>query len=394
MKFTMKCRWSLGAVLLSLSAVASGAAIEKVVVGNGTAGNGAAVNGAAGNGAAGSGYGILAKIPGPDGMWDYATISEHRLYLAQTDNISILDLGATTAGAPAPAWTQIHVPGATWHGVLPLESRGLLLATNGQAHAVVMFDARTHDTVATVSTHPGRPSALTGKMALFAGLADPDALVADPKSGLVAAVNGGSGEVVFVDVDRKAVVGRARVGGKLEFAVADGKGSLYLNVQNAHSIAVIDTHTFTVTRRMTLAGCVEPKGLAYDSGTDLLISGCNNGIAKFIIAQTGQRLASMKVGAGSDAVMIDGGRHRAFVASGDDAVLSIFDIGDPRHIALLQTLSTEPGVRLGAVDAQTGILYLPSGTLGPPIAPRPWPSVLPGTFHVLVVGLNHPPQER
>ena len=369
----MTWRLSLGAAVLTLSAAAGHAA--------------------SGNVAAGNGYGIVATLAGPDGMWDYATVSDHRFYLAQTENISILDLGAANAGAPG-AWTQIHVAGATWHGVVPLESRGLLLATNGQAHAVMMFDARSHEAVATISTNPGRLSALRGKMALFAGLADPDALVADPASGLVAAVNGGSGEVVFVDVARRAVVGRARVGGKLEFAVADGKGSLYVNVQNAHAIAVIDTRTFQVTRRLPMAGCVEPKGLGYDAGTDLLISGCDNGIAKFMIARTGRTLASLKIGSGSDAVMIDGVHHRAFVASGNDALLSIFDIEDPRHVALLQTLSTEKGTRLGAVDAQTGLLYLPSGKLGAPIAPRPWPSVLPGSFHLLVVGLSPGSQAR
>jgi DNA-binding beta-propeller fold protein YncE len=270
----------------------------------------------------------------------------------------------------------------------------LLLATNGQAHAVVMFDARSGETVATVLTDPGHQSALTGKMALFAGLADPDALVADAKSGLIAAVNGGSGEVVFVDVDRRAVVGRAQVGGKLEFAVADGKGSLYVNVQTAHEIAVIDTLAFKVTRRIPMPGCVEPKGLAYDPSTDLLISGCDNGIAKLFIAQTGQPLVSLKIGRGADAVMIDSVRHRAFIAGGADAILSIFDIKDPKHILLLQTLSTENGTRLGAVDAQTGLLYLPSGKLAAPVAPRPWPSVLPGSFHVLVVGLSEPSRDR
>ena len=364
----MKCRLLVGAGILSVSAWMSAAATESV--------------------AAANRYAILASLPGPDGMWDDAAVDDRRLYLAQTENISVLDLGGSAA------WTQIHVASATWHDVAPLESRGLLLATNGQAHSVMMFDVRSNEAVATVFTNPGHQSALTGKMALFAGLADPDALVADPKSGLVAAINGGSGEVVFVDVDQRTVVGRTQVGGKLEFAVADGKGSLYVNVQTAHQIAVIDTQAFKVTRRIPMPGCVEPKGLAYDPGTDLLISGCDNGVAKFIIAQTGRPLVSLKIGRGADAVMIDGGRHRAFVASGDDAVLSIFNIKDPKHIALLQTLSTETGTRLGAVDAQTGLLYLPSGKLAPPIAPRPWPSVLPGSFHVLVVGLSEPSRDR
>jgi DNA-binding beta-propeller fold protein YncE len=370
MGFKMKCRLLMSAGFLSLSAWVCAVAADSVAVGNS--------------------YAILASLPGPDGMWDYAAVNSanRRLYLAQTENISILDLGGSAA------WTQMRAPGATWHGVMPLESRGLLLATNGQAHAVVMFDARSGETVATVLTDPRHQSALTGKMALFARLADPDALVADPKSGLVAAVNGGSGEVVFVDVDRRAVVGRAHVGGKLEFAVADGMGSLYVNVQTAHEIAVIDTLAFKVTRRIPMAGCVEPKGLAYDPATDLLISGCDNGVAKFIVAQTGQPVVSLKIGRGADAVMIDSGRHRAFVASGTDSMLSIFDIKDPKHILQLQTLSTENGTRLGAIDAQTGLLYLPSGKLAAPVAPRPWPSVLPGSFHVLVVGLSEPSRGR
>jgi DNA-binding beta-propeller fold protein YncE len=334
-------------------------------------------------------YAVLASLPGPDGMWDYATVDEagRRLYLAQTENISTVDIDGSAA------WTQIHVPTATWHGVLPLDSRGMLLATNGQAHAVVMFDARSREALATVPTNPGRRSALSGKLALFAGLADPDALVGDPKSGRVAAVNGGSGEVVFLDVDQKAVVGRVHVGGKLEFAVVDGKGSLYVNVQTAHEIAVIDTLGFKVTRRIPLPRCVEPKGMAYDRGTDLLISGCDNGIAKFIDAKTGRTLASLTIGRGADAVMIDEVRHRAFIPSGTDAILSIFDIEDPTHVRRLQTLATETGTRLGAVDARTGHVYLPSGKLGPPVAPRPWPTVLPGSFHVLVVGSNEPARD-
>jgi hypothetical protein len=143
-----------------------------------------------------------------------------------------------------------------------------------------------------------------------------------------------------------------------------------------------------------MTGCVEPKGLAYDPRTDLLISGCDNGIVKFIIARTGQLRASLKIGRGADAVMMDSARHRAFIASGDEAVLSIFDSEDPKRITLLQTLPTEIGTRLGAVDSRTGLVYLPSGKMAPPIAPRPWPSVRPGTFHVLVVGSSQPSEDR
>ncbi|HEY0747918.1 MAG TPA: hypothetical protein VGD63_14555 [Steroidobacteraceae bacterium] len=327
-------------------------------------------------------YSIVASIPGPDGMWDYAAVSsqEQRLYLAQGEYISILDLAAQS-------WARTGLPGAMWHGVAPLESRGLVLGTNGQAHALTLFDAKSRAAVSSITTSSGTKSALFGKLAKFAVLADPDALVIEPKTGLAAAVNGGSGEVVFVDLDKQTVVGRVMVGGKLEFAVTDGRGRLYVNVQTAHEIAVIDVPTFKLVRRIPLSGCTEPKGLAYDAKLDLLISGCDNGVAKFILAEKAEVVGTLAVGRSSDAVLVDEQRHRAFVPSGDDATLSIFDIHDPHRVVLMQTLRTEKGARLGAVDPQTGRVYLPSAKLGHPIPPRPWPSATPGSFHVLVIDL-------
>jgi YVTN family beta-propeller protein len=328
-------------------------------------------------------YAIVGRISGPDGMWDYAAVSSdgRRLYLAQGEHISILAFDSSHGDV----WSTSNAAGAMWHGVVPWEARGLILATNGQNHTLTTFDAKTLRIASSVSTSTGPKSMLSGRMAAFAVLADPDAVVVEPKSGWVAAVNGGSGEVVFVDLDKKAVAGRIQVGGKLEFAVADGSGKLYVNVQTSHEIAVIDVATLKVERRIPLAGCTEPKGLAYDEETDLLISGCDNGIAKFVLAKTGTPAASLRIGRGADAVIVDQRRRRVFVPSGEDATLSIFDIKDTGHIWLVQTLRTEKGTRLGAVDAKTGRVYLPAARLGPPIPPRPWPSAVQGTFHVLVV---------
>jgi DNA-binding beta-propeller fold protein YncE len=314
-------------------------------------------------------------------MWDYAAVYsiQHRLYLAQGERISVLDLHGVNA------WTQMGLAGAAWHGAFALPTRGWILGSNGQAHELTWFDANTHQIVNSVSTSSGAKSVLSGKMAQFAVLADPDAVVVEPQTGWVAVVNGGSGEVVFVDLDKRAVVGRVLVGGKLEFAVADGHGRLYVNSQTAHMIAVIDAPSLKVVRHIPLAGCTEPKGLGYDAGSDLLISGCDNGVAKFVLAKSGKSIASLEVGRGADAVIVDERRHRVFVPSGDDGTLSIFNIEDLRHIALVQTLATEKGARLGAVDAQTGRVYLPAAQLGAPVPPRPWPTAVAGTFHLLVV---------
>jgi DNA-binding beta-propeller fold protein YncE len=326
-------------------------------------------------------YRITASIPGPDGMWDDAAIDTRarRLYLAQGDKISMLDLSA------GGSWAQMGIPSAMWHGVLPIESEGIVLGANGQSHALTAFDSNTHAITHTIPTSTGPRSKLSGKLARFAQLADPDALANDPKSGLVAAINGGSGEVALIDLARGAIVGTVQIGGKLEFAVTDGSGMLYVNVQTAHEIAAIDVGQRKLVRRIALKGCVEPKGLAYDTSLGVLVSGCDNGVAKFVRAKDGRELASLPVGRGADAVIIDQQRHRAFVPSGDDGTLSIFDLRDPKHITRLQILNTEIGTRLGAIDPSSGRLYLPSAQLGPPIPPHPWPSAVPGTFHLLVV---------
>jgi len=326
-------------------------------------------------------YAIVDRVAGRDGMWDYAAVDAtgHRLYVAQTGQISMLEL------ADGRTWSQVGLPAAMWHGVLPLEGRGLFIGANGYAHAVTVFDAATRTLLRAIPVSAGPTLTLKGRLAAFAQLADPDALVVEPRTGLIAAVNGGSGEIALVDVVKGAVSGRIQVGGKLEFAVADGQGRLYVNVQTAHEIAVVDVAGHRVVRRIALSGCVEPKGLAYDRRTDLLVSGCDNGVAKFILAASGREVASRRVGNGSDAVIIDEQRHRAFVPSAADGLLRVFDIQDPARIRLVQTLRTEPGVRLGALDPSTGRLYLPAARLGPPQAPYPWPSMVPGTFHVLVV---------
>ena len=59
-------------------------------------------------------------------------------------------------------------------------------------------------------------------------------------------------------------------------------------------------------------------------------------------------------------------------------------------ITIIQTLKTPRGTRLGAVDPATGTVYLPAAKFGPPIAPIPYPSVVPGSFGILVVSLAKP----
>ncbi|MEA3150260.1 MAG: hypothetical protein QOD56_1199, partial [Gammaproteobacteria bacterium] len=109
---------------------------------------------------------------------------------------------------------------------------------------------------------------------------------------------------------------------------------------------------------------------------------------KVVDETAGHVVASLAVGQGADAVMFDPKRRLAFVASGDNGKLSVVSVRSAKDVALIQTLDIPKGTRLGAVDVDSGRLYLPSAKFGPPKPPIPYPTVLPGSFEFLIVASN------
>jgi DNA-binding beta-propeller fold protein YncE len=204
-------------------------------------------------------------------------------------------------------------------------------------------------------------------------------------------VNGDSGTLLLIDQKEARVVDRIKVGGELEFAAADGKGNVYVNVVSGNSVAFIDIAHRKVIRKIPLKGCDGPSGMAFDAADGLVMSVCDNGVAKFINAETGTEVASIAVAKGADALLYDARRHVAFVPGGDEGQLSIVSVDGPGRIRVIQTLTTQPGTRLGAVDPNTGRVYLPTVKRDPKAPPlklpglEPIPAPIPASFEFLVV---------
>jgi DNA-binding beta-propeller fold protein YncE len=308
-------------------------------------------------------YEIKGRIAASDALWDYLSVDAvaHRLYVGRIGGVMAVDLSSQLV-------TPVLVASPLVHAVLPLADTGLVASTNGEENTVSIFEGKTGHVVATIPA--GR---------------EPDALVLEPKSGLLVAANGESQNWTLIDVKRLAAVGNIAVGGKPEFLAVDGEGLVYNNIENRNEVAVIDITARKVVRKIKLSGCREPTGLAFDVPDFLLISVCQNGVVKFINARTYKDAATFSVGKGPDAAIFDATRRTAFVPSGGDGTLTIFAVRSSTDIRVQQTLHTKLGTRTGAVDPATGILYLPSAQLAPPAKPDAWPSVVPGTFAVLVV---------
>jgi hypothetical protein len=307
-------------------------------------------------------FAVVGSIAGADGGWDYASIDpqSRRLYLARS-GVAVFDL-------TAQRWIETIDKTAIVNGVLPMIGSNTLIFTDRRAGVLVVYDTERGVIRGTVPVGPHA-----------------DAIAYDPKSSLAAVVSGGEqGRVTLVDLDKPKAVATIRVGGKLEFAVSGGDGTVYVNVESQGQIAVLDLERRRVERRIALTGCESPSGLAFLPKYGLLVAACDK-VAQVVRAKDGVILATVATGDGADAVIGDSAHQLAFVPCGESGTLAVIDLSDPERIRVIQTLRTEVGARTGALDPATGKLYLPTAQFGPAVPPSQWPSVLPGTFKLLVV---------
>jgi DNA-binding beta-propeller fold protein YncE len=322
-------------------------------------------------------YVLSSRIPGAGGAWDYAIVDPYnsRLYLAQ-GGVTALDLGNGQL-------TTALLQGKMTHGVAALGD-GSVAVDDAVTKTITLFNGVTGAVLGTIPTAAQNP--VNGVHAL-------DALVLEPKTGLLICINGESGLLILADPRHRSVVGTVKLDGKPEYVAVDGTGKAYVNLEkdDAAEIVAVDIPARKVVTHIPLRGCDGPTGIAYDRETDLLMSVCENGIAKFVQAREAREVASLTVSKGADAIMFDSRRHRAFVPGAESGTLSIIAVRSATDIAVIQTLPTQRGTRLGAVDSATGRIYLPAAKLGPPVPPNPYPSVTPGTFAILVVSPIHGP---
>lgn len=306
---------------------------------------------------------IVERIAGPDGGWDYATFdpAHRRLYVAHGDTITAVDVDSGKVTPKFAAAQKSHI-------ALPLPGGDELLVTNGAANTATIVNTATGAVRATVPT---------GKK--------PDAALIEPTTGLGWVMNGGDGSITLVDTAAGKAVASIPVGGTLEFAVADGAGRVFVNIEDKGEIAVVDVKTRKVTARWPMAGCEEPSGLAYAAHAKLLIAACANNVGKAVSATSGKVTASLPIGSHPDAALYDAQRKLAYIPAGGDGTLTVIAISDAGAASVAGKVSTQVGARTGALDPKTGRLYLPTAEYAPAATPGGKPMIKPGSFKVLVL---------
>ena len=306
---------------------------------------------------------IVRRIAGPDGGWDYASFdpAHRRVYVAHGDRIIAID---AATGTMNPHFADADHA----HAVLPLDEGRELLTTNSGDKSARIFDAQSGKLLASIPTGD-----------------DADGAAYDPASHKVFVMDGDAGEITVIDPVQRKATDTLKLDGKLEFPAADGKGRLYVNVEDKAEIAVLDTHTDKVVAHYHLPDCTRPTGLAITK-EGLLISSCGSGVADVIAASDGKPVASIKIGPGPDAVIYDRGRDLAYIPSGGDGTLAVLRIAGPRSVKLVGQVPTQRGARTGALDPASQHIYLPTAQFTPPPAPGKRPGFVPGSFEVLELG--------
>jgi DNA-binding beta-propeller fold protein YncE len=305
-------------------------------------------------------YHVVARLAAGDGGWDILSVdpADQRLYIGRPDGVTAIDLRTGKA-------TDRIVPGQRVHSALVIPGTHEVVSTNGESNSALLFDGRTGRVRATIPT---------GKK--------PDAAAWDPATKTLWIMDPGSGEATVVDVRSAKVLATVPVGGSLEFAAADGKGRMYVNVEDRNEVAVIDTKARKVVSRFSLKGCEGPTGIAYDAAAREILSACGENAVAIVSAPDGRQIASLPIGKGADGAAFDARRNLALVPGGRDGNLTLIRLGAAPKV--VGQIATALSARTIALDPTTGRAYLPSATMMPaPAGERPKPA--PGSFRVLVV---------
>ncbi len=307
---------------------------------------------------------------GGDGGWDYLTfdVTTKRLFVSRGTRVDVINVDTGTVVGSIPDTQGVH-------GIALANDLRRGFTSNGRGNSVTAFDLDSLKVIQQIDV-PAR---------------NPDAILYDRSGQHVFTFNGASKDVTVLDANTFAVAERITVPDKPEFAVDDGSGQIFVNIESEPGqMVVIDSKTLAVKATWPLAGCDSPSGLAIDRKNHRLFSVCDGKVMAITDSQSGKHIASVTIGEHPDAAAYDQRRGLVYSSNGD-GTLTVIHQDTADHYTVVQTLATQRGARTMALDPRSGKVYLVTADFAPAPAPTdaqpaPRPTPIPGSFVIMVVG--------
>lgn len=319
---------------------------------------------------AAAGYHLIKRVPfsaaeGGGEYFDYITFdaAARRVYLSHGTEVRVVN---------ADTWAEVgKVTGLKRdHGIAIVPELGRGFISDGDAGEVVIFDLKTLQTTGRIKADD-----------------DADSILYDAVSKRLFVFNGRPNSATVIDPAAGTVVATLPLGGAPEQAVADGKGTIFDNLEDKNEVIAIDSRALKITARWPVAPAGQPVSIAMDrQHRRLFIAGRNPSMLIAMDADSGKIIGPpFPIGTRVDANIFDPGTGLVASSTGDGAI-HIFHQDSPDKLTVVETVKTEYGAKTMALDPQKHYLLVDTADFDPPAAGSAQRKARPGTFHLLVYG--------
>ncbi|HZK98152.1 MAG TPA: hypothetical protein VFC67_28370 [Prolixibacteraceae bacterium] len=295
-----------------------------------------------------------------DGGWDYLSVDEvnQKLFVSHSSQVNVVDLKTGEQIAVIPSTEGVH-------GIAIANDLNKAFISCGKDSSVSVVDLSTFKLVAKVTG--------TGK--------NPDAILYDQFSKKIFTFNGRSSNSTVIDAVTLKIIATIPLSGKPEFSQTDGKGKVYVNIEDKSTITVINSVTMKVEKEWSIAPGEEPSGLALDNENHRLFSVCGNKMMTISDAIAGKVITTVPIGDGCDGVAFDPVTKRIFASNGEGKMTVVQQVSANEY-KVLENFPTLQGARTITVNKTTHHIYLPTAELLPGEGRR---QSKPNTFKVLEI---------
>ena len=307
------------------------------------------------------------KVEG-DAGWDYliSDDSTGRLYVSHGTIVQVVNAADGKLIGTIPDTKGVH-------GIALAKDLNKGFISNGKDTSVTIFDLKSLATITKIK--------VTGK--------NPDAILYDQFSHKVFVYNGRSSNATVIDAKTNSVLATIDLVGKPEFSVTNGKGKIYVNIEDKSKICVINSTTLKVEQTWSVAPGEEPSGLALDIKNHRLFIVCGNKLMIIMDAENGKIITSLPIGTGVDGAAFDSEKERAYSSNGE-GTLTVVQGKNGNDYKVVENFATLRGARTITLNQMTHHLYLPTAEFGSSPEPtkenpRPRPIMKLGSFIIIDV---------